>query len=69
MNIKEIVELIKQKLTEKNGAVAMERDVAIALGFSPSYFATAKSRGTIPYEQIINLCDQNNWDLNEILLG
>ena len=69
MQIKEIIETIKHKLSQSSEVPAIDKNVAAALGFSPAYLATAKSRGTIPYEQIINLCDKNNWDLNEVLLG
>lgn len=69
MQIQDILDRIKQKFMQTEDKVYSEKDISIALGFHPTYIAVTKSRDSIPYENIIKLCQDKNWSLDEILLG
>ncbi len=44
-----------------------DRDIALALGLDPSYFAVIKRRNKIPYEALAHFCQQHHISLNWIL--
>ncbi|MCT7908444.1 S24 family peptidase [Arcobacter lacus] len=69
MQIQDILDRIKQKFMQTEDKAYSEKDISIALGFHPTYIAVTKSRDSIPYENIIKLCQEKNWSLDEILLG
>ena len=69
MQIQDVLDRIKQKFIQTEDKVYSEKDISIALGFHPTYIAVTKSRDSIPYENIIKLCQEKEWSLDEILLG
>lgn len=62
--ISEIIEVIK----EKKG-LSKDADVANLLNINPKTFATAKSRNSIPFEELTSLCNKEGWSLNFLLTG
>jgi len=53
----------------KRLGVETDAQLASRLGVSPQTLSTWKRRGTIPYEKVIDVCIQNEYSLDEILLG
>ena len=46
-----------------------DRDIALALGLDPQYFAVIKRRNKIPYEALAHFCYQNRISLNWLLFA
>lgn len=60
----EIIEFIKELKGLRTDA-----DVAEALGMRPGTLATAKSRDSIPYRELVDFCDSEGYSLDLILRG
>ncbi|MCV6608412.1 MAG: phage repressor protein [Campylobacterales bacterium] len=67
-NINEIIEKIKDIIAKNlGGKRVFDKDVASALKITPNTFATMKSRGKIPYEEVIGFCVKNRISVNWLL--
>lgn len=64
IEIKEILERIKEKLNIKN-----DKEIAEVLGVNQQNLTNWKARNTIPYFEIISLCLEKNINLIYILTG
>ncbi len=62
--LSEVIEIIKDKKTRSTDA-----DVADLLGIKSKTFATAKTRNSIPFEELASLCSSEGWSLNWLLMG
>ncbi len=63
-DFKEIESRIKESFNVKKNI-----EIADLLGVSSSVYGNWKARNTIPYDEIISLCDKNNIDMRYILTG
>ncbi len=61
---------IKRVLANKsNKKKILDKDVALALGLDPQYYAVMKRRNKIPYEAIAYFSHIHNLNMNWILLA
>ena len=63
-NISEILQDIKNI---KN--FTKETDLAKLFGVKPNVVSTWRARNTIPYKELIALCEQEGWDVSILLSG
>jgi hypothetical protein len=64
LTLPKIIERIRTFKGLKN-----EGEVASLLGFAQQTLSTQKKRGTIPFKEIIALCDRENLSIDWVLLG
>lgn len=64
LSLSEIIEIIKDKKGLKK-----DKDVANLLKIEAKQFATAKSRNSIPHEELTSFCNKEGWSLNWLLTG
>jgi len=64
LSVAEIIGRIK----ELKG-LSTDSEVALALGLKPQTLATAKMRGSIPYDALISFCDKERLSLDLLLRG
>lgn len=64
LSLPEIIEIIKEKKELKK-----DKEVAKLLGIEAKQFATAKSRNSIPHEELTSFCNKEGWSLNWLLSG
>ncbi len=55
--------------TQTQNPKIKDRDIAIALGLTPQYFAVIKRRNKIPYEALAHFCRQHHISLNWLLMA
>jgi len=67
-NIKEIIVYIKYLISDNQREKVLDRDVANKLAITNKKLYTCKSRGVIPYEDIVYFCQKENISIDEILL-
>jgi len=46
-----------------------DREIALALGLDPQYFAVIKRRNKLPYEALAHFCKEHNISLNWVLFA
>lgn len=65
----DIMNRIKKTLYNESGERILDRDLAIALGLDPTYYAVIKKRHKIPYKAIALFANEKDLSLNWILLN
>ena len=65
----DIMNRIKKTLHNESGERILDRDLAIALGLDPTYYAVIKKRHKIPYRAIALFANEKDLSLNWILLN
>ena len=65
----DIMNRIKRSLYEESGERILDKDLAKALGFEPSYYAVIKRRHKIPYRAIVLFANEKNLSLNWIFFN
>jgi len=69
-DFKEMLTKIKDIISADLGnKKVFDKDVADALGINHLTFATMKSRGKVPYEEILNFCAQRKISINWLFYG
>ena len=69
-DFKEMLTKIKDIISADLGnKKVFDKDVADALGINHLTFATMKSRGKVPYEEILNFCAQKKISINWLFYG
>lgn len=67
-DIEDMIEIIKDIISNQCGnRKVFDRDVAKALGITPTNLATMKKREKIPFEKICSFASEKRLDLNYIL--
>lgn len=66
-NFQIIINKLKTILSQTHLAKVHDKDIAIALGITPSTFASMKRRNTIPYKAILDFCAKHHINANELL--
>ena len=66
-NFPTIIAKLKNILSQTKQRKVHDKDVAIALGLSPTTFASMKRRGTIPYRAILDFCAGHHINANTLL--
>jgi len=70
MNFNDITQRLKDVLAEiSNNEKLLDKDIALHLALSPSYFAVIKKRNKIPYQALAYFCKKHKINLNWILLA
>ena len=64
-----IMSRIKRSLYEESKERILDKDLAKALGFEPSYYAVIKRRKKIPYKAIALFANEKNLSLNWIFFN
>ena len=65
-NFNLITKKLKQHLSNSKKIRVYDKDLACALGITPTNFATLKRRKSIPYEQIIKFCHNEKICCSEV---
>ena len=65
----DIMNRIKKVLHEESGKRVLDKDLAKALGFDPTYYAVIKKRHKIPYKAIALFANEKNLSLNWIFFN
>jgi len=66
----EITERLKENIKNRlNRQKIYDKDMATALGVTPSYYAVIKRRKKILFEEILYYCHMNNIDINWLFFG
>jgi len=66
-NFQTIILKIKAILSQKKQCKVHDKDVAEALGITPSTFASMKKRNSMPYRHILDFCVQQHINANTLL--
>lgn len=66
-NFPTIITKLKILLSQRQSGKVHDRDVAAALGLSPSTFASMKRRGNIPYRALLDFCAEHHINANALL--
>ncbi len=66
-NFQTIIAKLKTILKQTDRTEVHDKDVALALGITPSTFASMKRRNTIPYKAILDYCVLNRISANALL--
>ncbi len=66
-NFQTIILKIKAILSQKKQCKVHDKDVAKALGITPSTFASMKKRNRMPYRYILDFCVQHHINANTLL--
>lgn len=66
-NFTTIIAKLKTILSQMKQRKVHDKDVAIALGLTPSTFASMKRRNTIPYRAILDFCAEHYINANTLL--
>jgi hypothetical protein len=69
LEFSEIMSRLKRSLHEESGERILDKDLAKALGFTPSYYAVIKRREKIPYQAIALFAHEKNLSLNWIFFN
>lgn len=64
---KEIVEKIKDVISQDINGIVLDKHVAEALGISPSVLATNKNRNVIMWERLMIWCSKNQIAVNSLI--
>lgn len=64
-----IITKLKSILSQTMQRKVHDKDLAIALGLSPSTFASIKRRNTIPYRAILDFCARHHINANTLLFS
>jgi len=65
----DVMSRVKNFLHEEKGKKILDKDIAKALGFEPSYYAVIKKRHKIPYKAIALFANRKNLSLNWIFFN
>jgi len=66
----EISQRIKKIISQQHSKQKIfDKDIAIALGLEPQYYAVIKRREKIPYHAIAQFCQKNKICMNWVLFG
>ena len=68
-NFQTIIAKLKTILLQIHHTKIHDKDVAIALGITPSTFASMKRRNTIPYRAILDFCARHHINANALLFS
>jgi repressor LexA len=66
-NFQTILNKLKIILSQMHRTRVHDKDVAIALGITPSTFASMKRRNTLPYKAILDFCAIHHINANALL--
>jgi SOS-response transcriptional repressor LexA len=69
MNFEEIMQRVATIIELENKSVPFDKEIAYALGLTPTQYANAKKRNSIPYKEIVLFCDKHAVTINWVLLG
>jgi hypothetical protein len=69
LEFSDIMGRLKRHLYEERGEKILDKDLAIALGFAPSYYAVIKKRHKIPYKAIALFANERDLSLNWIFFN
>jgi len=69
LEFSDVMSRIKSFLHEEKGKKILDKDIAKALGFEPSYYAVIKKRHKIPYKAIALFANKKSLSLNWILFN
>lgn len=67
MQLNEIIEKIKDILSNEQDSKVLDKDVAAALWLSKDSLSHMKRKNSIPYEQIAKFCAQRKISINWVL--
>lgn len=68
VNLNEVIERLKDILAEElSGKRILDRHVAEALEINQPTFASLKSRGSVPYQQLLDFCARKKISINWLL--
>ena len=67
--MQEIIERLKDILSNEIEGKVYDKDVASALGISKESLSHLKKRGSVPYEQISKFCAKRDISINWVLFG
>lgn len=68
-NFQTIIAKLKTILLQIHHTKVHDKDVAVALGITPSTFASMKRRNTIPYRAILDFCALHHINANALLFS
>ena len=68
-NFQTIIVKLKTILLQIHHTKVHDKDVAVALGITPSTFASMKRRNTIPYRAILDFCALHHINANALLFS
>ncbi len=68
-NFATIITKLKNILSHARQSTVHEKDVAAALGLSPSTLASMKRRNTLPYKALLDFCALHHIDANSLLFN
>ena len=69
ISFNEVMERVAMVVESKEGSKPYDKNIASALGISPSNYANIKKRGRIPYAEISKFCHINGITINWVLYG
>ncbi len=69
LDFSDIMSRLKKTLYNETGERILDKDLALALGFEPSYYAVIKKRNKIPYKAIALFANEKNLSLNWIFFN
>jgi len=69
INSEDIIEKIKDILSNTNNKKIFDKDVSLALGMAKNQIAQCRIRESIPFRQILEWCYKNNIDSNTIFFN
>ena len=69
LEFSDIMSRIKRYLYEESGERILDKDLAVALGFDPTYYAVIKKRHKIPYKAIALFANEKDLSLNWIFFN
>jgi SOS-response transcriptional repressor LexA len=69
MNFKKIMQRVATIIELENRSAPFDKEIAYALGLTPTQYANAKKRNSIPYKEIALFCDEHAITINWVLLG
>jgi len=65
----EIMQRIATIMEINQGSMPYDKEIAYELGLSQTQYANDKKRNTIPYEEIVKLCERYSITINWVILG
>ena len=68
-NFKEVVEILKDVISNEVKGIVLDKHIADALGVSSSVLATNKNRGVIMYSELVDFCGARKLSINSILMN
>jgi len=69
LDFSDIMSRIKKILYNERGEKILDKELAVALGFDPTYYAVIKRRHKIPYKAIALFANEKNLSLNWIFFN